>query len=354
LFLNFILYIMSTSSRTIIEISPKTMLWVLLIGVLATFLFMVRDIIGVLIFSIIIASALEPLLQYCESKKIPRLLSLIIIYLLFFVFFAALIYIVLPLILDQFRDFSDNYPTYFGKIEEVTGAITFIPGLSTNIHDLLTQLTGQIPSFTSLISYASSIFGGIVSFIVVLVVSFYLSLSRGALDDFLSSVMPSQFEAYAHGLWIRAQKKMGRWLQAQLLLSVFMAVVVGAGLWILGVKYAFLIAIVVGMLEIVPFVGPIVAGGLATILALSQSTILGLWTLIFFVAVQQLENHILVPILIKKLVGLNPVAVILSILIGAKLGGVLGILLAVPLAAVVDEFFTDLSRRKVGTSEKQE
>lgn len=345
---------MAVITKRIIEISPKTMLWALFIGILAVLLFMVRDIIGVLIFAIIIASALEPFLQYCENKKIPRLLSLIVIYLLFFVFFAALIYIVLPLILDQIRDFSENYPTYFGKIEEVTGTITFIPGLSTNIHDLLTQLTGQIPSFTSLISYASSIFGGIVSFLVVLVVSFYLSLSRGTLDDFLTSIMPSQFEARAHGLWIRAQKKMGRWLQAQLLLSIFMAVVVGAGLWILGVKYAFLIAIVVGMLEIVPFVGPIIAGGLAVLLALSQSAILGLWTLVFFVAVQQLENHILVPLLIKKLVGLNPVAVILSILIGAKLGGVLGILLAVPLAAVVDEFFTDLSKRKAGAAAYQE
>ena len=337
---------MAISKRTIIEISPKTMLWALLIGVLVVLLFMVRDILAVLIFAIIISSALEPLLQYSENKKIPRLLSLIIIYLLFFVFFAALIYILLPLILDQLRDFSENYPTYFGKIEEAAGTITFLPGLSANLHDLLIQLTGQIPSFTSLISYASSIFGGVISFIVVLVVSFYLSLSRGALDDFLSSVMPPQFEVYAHGLWIRAQKKMGRWLQAQLLLSIFMAAVVGIGLWILGVKYAFLIAIVVGILEVVPFVGPIVAGGLATILALSQSAVLGLWTLIFFIAVQQLENHILVPILIKKLVGLNPVAVILAILVGAKLGGILGILLAVPLAAVVDEFFTDLAKKR--------
>src|SRR3989344_5983960 len=324
---------MAISKRTIIEISPKTMLWALLIGVLVVLLFMVRDILAVLIFAIIISSALEPLLQYSENKKIPRLLSLIIIYLLFFVFFAALIYILLPLILDQLRDFSENYPTYFGKIEEAAGTITFLPGLSANLHDLLIQLTGQIPSFTSLISYASSIFGGVISFLVVLVVSFYLSLSRGALDGFLSSVMPPQFEAYVHGLWSRRQKKMGRWLQAQLLLSFIVATIVGVGLWILGVKYAFLIAVSALVLQIVPFAGPIIAGGLATLLALSQSTILGVWTLIFFVAVQQLENHILVPILIKKLVGLNPVAVILSILIGAQLGGDLGILLAVPLVA---------------------
>ena len=337
---------MATSNRTIIEISPKTIFWVLGIGILAVLFYIVRDIVAVLIFAIIIASALEPLLEYAQRKKIPRLLSLIVVYLLFFVVFASLIYILLPLLLDQLRDFSENYPIYFGKIEEAAGDITFLPGLSGNVHGLLSQLTEQIPSFTSLLSYASSIFGGIVSLIVVLVVSFYLSLSRTALDDFLSSIMPPQFETYAHDLWIRAQKKMGRWLHAQLLLSLVMALIVGIGLWILGIKYAFLIAIAVGVLEIVPYVGPIIAGGLATLLALSQSTVLGLWTLIFFIAAQQMENHILVPMLIKKLVGLNPVAVILAILAGAKLGGVFGILLAVPLAAVVDEFFDDLAKRK--------
>ncbi|MBI2635259.1 MAG: AI-2E family transporter [Parcubacteria group bacterium] len=337
---------MASESKTIIEISPKTIFLVLGIGVLAVLVYMVRDIIGILIFAIIIASALEPLLVYGESKKVPRLLSLIFLYILFFVFFAAVIYIIFPLLLDQFQDFTENYPTYFGKLEEAAGTITFLPGLSANIHDLLDQLTEQIPSFTSLLSYVSEIFGGIVSFVVILVISFYLALSKGALDDFLRSMMPPQFEASIHGLWIRAQKKMGRWLQAQILLSFIMALVVGIGLWILGVKYAFLAAVIVGIFEIVPFVGPIVGGAVATLLALSQSPILGIWTLVFFIAAQQLENHVLVPLLIKKLVGLNPVTVILAILIGAKLGGILGIILAVPLAAVVDEFFEGLAKRK--------
>lgn len=337
---------MAITPRKIIEISPKTMFWALGIGVLAVLTYMVRDIVVVLISSIIISSALEPILEFGQSKKVPRFLSLIIIYLLFFVAFAALIYILLPLLLDQLRDFSQNYPLYFGKIEEAAGIVTFIPALSGNIHELLSQLTGQIPNFTSLITYASSIFGGFISFIVILVVSFYLSLSKGGLDDFLKSILPPRFEGYIHGVWSRAQKKMGRWLQAQVLLSFIMALIVGVGLWILGVKYAFLIAMIAGVLEIVPFVGPIVAGGIATLLALSQSSILGIWVLIFFIAAQQLENHILVPLLIKKLVGLNPVAVILAMLVGAKLGGVLGILLAVPIAAAIDEFFDDLAKRK--------
>ena len=344
---------MAGGSKTITEISPKTIFWVLGVGVLAVLIYMVRDIIAVLIFAIIIASALEPILRYAQSKKIPRLLSLVVIYLLFFIFFAALIYIFLPLVLDQLRDFFQNYPTYFGKIEEAAGVITFLPGLSGNIHELLSQLTEQIPSLTSLISYISAIFGGILSFVVVLVVSFYLSFSRNALDNFLRAILPPQFEVYIHGLWVRAQYKMGRWLQAQILLSFIMALIVGLGLWILGVKYAFLVAVVAGVLEIVPYVGPIVSGGLATLLALSQSPILGLWTLIFFIVAQQLEGHILVPLLIKKLVGLNPVAVILAILVGAKLGGILGILLAVPIAAVIDEFFDDLAKRKSIPSHSQ-
>mgnify|MGYP001583309385 FL=1 len=341
---------MDGRQRTLIEVSPKTIFWALGIGVLAVLAYMVRDIIAVLIFAIIIASALEPLLAFAEKRRVPRLVSLILIYLTFFVLFAAFLYIVLPLGLDQFRDLSENYSEYFGKIEEAAGTITFLPGLSANVHELLSQLTDQIPSFTSLVSYVSAIFGGIVSLVVVLVVSFYLALSRGGLDDFLQSVLPPHFEAYAHELWTRAQVKMGRWLQAQILLSLIMGVMVGLGLWILGVNYAFLIAIIVAVLEIVPYVGPVVAGAFATLIALSQAPVLGLWTLIFFFIAQQLENHVLVPLLIKKLVGLNPVMVIMAILIGAKLGGILGLLLAVPIASVIDEFFSDLARRKVGVS----
>jgi len=337
---------MAEGGRKIIEISPKTMFWALGIGILAVLLYMVRDIIGVLIFAVIISSALEPLLEYAKSKKIPRLLTLVIVYFLFFVFLAAFIYILLPLLLDQLRDFFQNYSTYFGKIEAAAGIITFLPGLSGNIHELLSQLTEQVPSFTSLISYVSAIFGGVVFFIVVLVVSFYLSISRDALDGFLKSIFPPRFEVYAHSLWVRAQYKMGRWFQAQILLSFIMAAIVGVGLWILGVKYALLVAIVAGILEIVPYVGAIISGSLGVLLALSQSPPLAIWALIFFIFAHQLEGHVFVPLLIKKLVGLNPVAIILAILAGAKLGGIFGILLAVPLAAVVDEFLDDLAKKR--------
>ena len=341
---------MALPNRKIIEISPKTIIWVLVIGVLAYLLYLVRDVLAVSIFAVIVASAIEPLLQYAENRKVPRLLALVLFYIFIFVLFAAVVYIILPLMLDQFRNFTENYPIYFGKLEEAAGTITFLPGLSANTHDLLIQLTEQIPSFSTLVSYASSIFGGLVSFIMILVISFYLALSRNALEDFLKSVLPPKFEAYTHELLIRAQKKMGRWLQAQILLSFIMAAITGVGLWILGVKYAFLIAVIVGVLEIVPYVGPIVAAAVATLIALSQSVILGIWTLVFFVVAQQLEGHVLVPLLIKKLVGLNPVAVILAILVGAKLGGLLGILLAVPIAAVVDEFLDDLARRRAGVT----
>ncbi len=337
---------MSDGKNTIIEISPKTIFWVLGIGLLTLALYYVIDIIAILIFAIIISSALEQLLRFTGERKMPRLLSLIVIYIAFFVIFAAFLYIVAPLLLDQFRDFTQNYPTYFGKLEEAAGTITFLPGFSANIHDLLAQLTEQIPGFTSLIQYASQIFGGLLSFLVVIVVSFYLSLFPRALDGFLKSIMPPKFEAYALDLWTRAQIKLGRWLQAQLIISLAMGLVVFTGLTLLGVKYAFLAAIVAMLVEVVPFVGPIITGAVATLFALAQAPTLGLWTLIFFIIAHQVESNILVPLFSKRLIGLNPVAVILALLIGGKLGGLLGILLAVPLMAVADEFFDDLSKRK--------
>src|SRR3989338_4444855 len=109
---------MAINNGKVVEISTKTIFWALGIGILTILVYMVRDVIAILLFAIIIASALEPVLEFSQKKKIPRLLSLIIIYLLFFVIFAALIYILLPLLLGQLRDFSRNYPVYFGRIEE--------------------------------------------------------------------------------------------------------------------------------------------------------------------------------------------------------------------------------------------
>jgi len=129
-------------------------------------------------------------------------------------------------------------------------------------------------------------------------------------------------------------------------LSAIMGFIVWGGLTILGVRYAFLIAILAALFELVPFVGPILSGAVAVVSALLTSTTLALYTLIFFLIAQQLESHVLVPLLSRRSVGLHPVIVIIALLIGAEVGGVLGIIIAVPVAAIVQEVVQDWSSKR--------
>jgi predicted PurR-regulated permease PerM len=125
-----------------------------------------------------------------------------------------------------------------------------------------------------------------------------------------------------------------------------MGFTVWAGLTLLGVKYSFLIAILAAVFELVPFLGPILSGAVAIVAALLTSTTLAVYTLIFFLVAQQFESNILVPILSRRSVGLHPVIVIVALLIGAEIGGVLGIIIAVPLAAIFQEVVQDWSTKR--------
>ncbi len=134
-------------------------------------------------------------------------------------------------------------------------------------------------------------------------------------------------------------------MQGQLFLGVIVGVLVYIGLSLLGIRFALLLAIIAGILELVPYIGPVLSAIPAVILAFFQAPILALWILILYIVVQQLENYLLVPVIMKKVVGLNPVVVIIALLIGGKLLGILGIILAVPAAAVLAEFFKDIKRK---------
>jgi predicted PurR-regulated permease PerM len=116
------------------------------------------------------------------------------------------------------------------------------------------------------------------------------------------------------------------------------------GLYFLGIKYALTLALVAALLEIIPYIGPILAAIPAVILGFAQSPFLALLVILLFVVIQQLENYIIVPQVMKKTVGLNPIVIIIVMLIGAKLAGVIGIILAVPVAAAVAEFLKDIRK----------
>ena len=184
------------------------------------------------------------------------------------------------------------------------------------------------------------------SFIAILIISFYLAVMKRGIETFIKSVVPSKQEAYVMDLWKRSERKVGRWLQGQLLLALIVGLAVYIGLSLMGIKFALILGMLTMALEIVPMVGPVLAAIPAVFLAFLQDPGLGLWVIVFYVAVQQLENHILVPIVLGKTTGLNPVVVIMALLIGNQIAGIAGMILSVPIATVIVEMLEDLAKQK--------
>ncbi len=169
---------------------------------------------------------------------------------------------------------------------------------------------------------------------------------KNGVESFLVAVVPERYEPYVIDLWKRAEAKMGLWLQGQMLLALIVGLLVYVGLAVLGVRFALILAVMAMMLELVPMAGPVLAAIPALGVALLQGPQMALWVLLLYIAVQQLENHVLFPIIMGKATGMNPIVVILAILIGGHLAGVAGAILGVPVATVIVEILDDVARAK--------
>ncbi len=334
-----------------IDISVNTILRVTFLVLFLIFLYLIRDIIVIFIFALIIASAMTPVVNALEKIKIPRVIGTLFVFVLFLCIITFLLYLILPPIVRDVDKFSLNLPDYAEKISlkfrvftdrfsRYDYLINQLVVFLSNIREFLTN------SAANIFSAVLNIFGGVFSFGLILIVSFYISVQKKGIQRVLTAIIPLQYRDYILDLWERAQKKLGRWLQGQLFLGLIVGSMVYIGLYFLDVKYALILALLAGIFEIFPYIGPVLAAIPAIIIGFLQAPILGLWVVILYVAVQQIENYFIVPLVIGKVVELNPIAVILALLIGGKLGGIPGMILSVPLAAVFAEFLRDLIKRR--------
>ncbi|TSC69520.1 MAG: hypothetical protein G01um101466_13 [Parcubacteria group bacterium Gr01-1014_66] len=341
---------MSVRSGQTLHISTYTILRFFGILFLFTGLYIVRDVILSLLFAVIIASGLEPAVVWLGARRIPRILAVVLLYLLIggVLFLAA--YFVSPLLLESVESFLDSSAGLQEQILERVRGSGFISRPFTFPGDLRSALNLPLSSLSGfgsgLVNFVGTIFGGLVSFILVAVLSFYLTAQERGIENFLRLVTPLAHEQYVIGLWGRAQAKLGRWLRAQLLLGMIVGVLIFFGLSLLEIEHALIFALLAAAFEIIPIVGPILAAVPAVITAFLSSPGLGIGTIVLYIIVQQLESHIFVPVVMRRATGLRPLVVVLALVVGAKFGGIVGIFLAVPLTAVVAEFVDDWDKKK--------
>lgn len=329
-----------------IRIDSGTIIRTILFVVLAYLLYQLMNILLVVLAAVVIASALEPGIQFFENKKIPRLPAVIGMYLVGILGLFTITYFFIPPILQDLASVISQAPDYVRSLQLESSFLNEAGSLSVS------QLMDQFRSFglensQEVISFISSFFGGLVSFILVITLSFYLAVRRGGVEQFVRLITPVNHEEYVANLWHRSQKKIGQWMQGQFILMLIVGVLVYLGLTILGVPNALLLGILAGLFEIIPIFGPILSAvpaiGLA---ALSGGISLALMVVGLFIIVQQFENNLLHPLVVTKVVGVPPLIVIIAVVVGGSLAGFLGVLLAVPLAAAFLEFAHDVDKAK--------
>jgi len=344
------------NNKTTISISVSSVIKVVLVLALFYLAYVLRDLILIFISGVVIASAVEPLIEWFTERKLKRVLAVILIYVAIIALLLASFYFLFVPLLKETSVFLKSLPDYLASAElwkplQSIGinAGPTVQGISDKLSlgDFANRINHTVSDTGNIWSSFSAIFGGAFGLILVLVISFYLAVQEKGIENFLKVAVPIRQRDYAVDLWNRAEKKIGLWMQGQIVLIVIIGVLVYLALSLLQVENALLLAVLAGLLEIIPVFGPIIAAIPAVAIGTSDGgASLGLLVAGAYLVIQQFENHLIYPVVVKKVVGVSPIMVIIALIAGAKIAGFLGILLSVPVAAVIVELFNDMSKGK--------
>lgn len=338
-----------------IRITTDTMLRGLLLLVAAAGLYVIRETLLLVIVSIVIASFVEAGVRMFAQYKVSRTLSVPIIFAVVLLSISAIFYAFVPIV---FRELSGMIGMLIGYIpdsasissQSIEGATNFVSTLSdqSSLSDFLVTVKNSSALLSQgATSVIGSTFGGILNVALVVVMSFYLSIQEKGIDNFLRILTPVKHEAYVIDLWTRTQRKIGIWFKGQLLLGLAVGAVTIVVLALMGVQYAFIIGLVSGIAELVPF-GIIFAAIPAILFAvIDGGVILGIKVMIFFIVIQQVESYVLAPVVARHMVGIPPLVVLLAFIMGITLAGFWGAIIAIPVAVFVLEYLSDIEKQKL-------
>lgn len=344
-------------THTRISISAGTVAKIITVILLFALGFYLRDILIVIVASVVIASSVEPIVKWCMRRRLPRTVAVLLIYAGTAALFAGVFYFLLIPLFSEVQSFVSSLPGLLGSISAsslIQGSGGFgasFNGIISNlpVPEIISRVNDYVAALSqSAFATASVVLGGLLNFVLIVVLSFYLSVQAGGITNFLKTISPAQHRKYIVDLWNRAEQKIGLWLQGQLLLGVIVAVLTYLGLMLLGIKHALLLGFLAGTFELIPLFGPILAAVPAIAISYTTGGIgTSLMVTGFYLIVQQFESQLIYPLVVKKVIGVPPIISILALVVGAKLAGFLGLLLAVPVATILMEFFNDLERDRV-------
>lgn len=317
-----------------IEISPKTILFIALLIVGGWFFLVIKDILFLLFISFIIMSSLRPVVDRLEGWGVPRALGIITSYVVLIIFIVIYGSLVFPPLVAESIKFLNHFPEFVTRLS---------PYITINPETLLSQIA---PISQNVAKVTVGVFSNIISILTILVFSFYFLLERKNLTSFLDLFIGKEWGKKALNIVNKSEERMGAWVRGQLLLVFIIGQASYIGLILLGVNYALPLALIAGVMELFPIIGPNIAAIPAILVAFSVSPGLALAVAALYLLIQQLENNLIVPTVMRRTVGLPPVVSLIALMIGGKLGGVIGIILSVPILLVMQTIFQELVNNK--------
>lgn len=324
-----------------IEISYKTIVFIILLLAGIFGFWYIRDIALLFFLCFIFMEAINPAVNRLEKFKIPRPLAILFLYLI--------------ILATLFFSFAGLVPPL---VEQTTALIKALPEMiqkinfwGSSVEDLSSQfkIMEKLPG--NIASTAVTIFTDIFSTFVVFVITFYLLLERKNLGKYCLNWFGEKSCHKFLKIIDRLETRLGSWVNAEIILMTIISVLYYLGFLVLGIKYALPLAILAGLLEIIPSFGPIVTNTFAAIIAFTISPLTALLAICWGIIVHSLENHLITPKIMKETCGLNPVITILLLAAGAKLAGIVGVILAVPVYMTLETIFNVLTEKETSSCE---
>lgn len=317
-----------------VEISHKTIIFTVLLIILLWLLIQIREIIFLVFIAFILMSAFKPLADFFEKIHIPRVFSVLVIYILIVAFLGFAGSSIIPLLISQSVHLAEKMPDYIG---------TVLPFISIDGKIITQQIA---PLGENLVKVTIGLFSNLITLFTVIVISFYLLIERQRLEKQLANFMGAEGAKKIMLIIVKIEERLGAWVRGQLMMALTIGLATFIGLSLIGLPYSLALSIFAGILEIIPIIGPIISAIPAIFVAVTISPFLAVMTIVLYFLIQQTEAHLIVPMVIKRAVGLHPLVTIIALMIGATLSGIGGALLAVPVVVTVEVILSEYLRFK--------
>ncbi len=299
-------------------------IFLVLTGIL---LYQLKEVLLLIFIAYIIVAALNPIVEFLRRKGFPKTVAVLLTFFATLLLFVLLIAPIVPFLVSQIQQLSESFPEY---LHRAASAI----GVSLNPRELSQFLTPQQLGRNAF-ALAGGVFGGFFAIVTTIAISFYLLLSYDQAKEAVAGLFPKNHHEKTSQIIELVNNKLGAWLQGQFLLSLSIGLLTWITLTVLQMPFALPLAILAGLFEIVPTVGPIISAVPAIVVALTISPNMAFVIAIAYILIQMTENHLLVPRIMQRAVGLNPVIVIIGVIVGERLLGVPGALLSVPFISLL-------------------